>query len=162
MAIARRSLVLILAAAGSASAQIRHEEALRSLYGFAELQLLASRLAASRETREEVRGYAGEMARWREGQLARLQPFLEERGIRDPGMLEDQETVWEGLRRLDFLALSRRYAEVQVQALELEIPGYERATALPDPAVAALANETLPELRRLLEGARRVLEAMRP
>ncbi|MCW8084252.1 DUF4142 domain-containing protein [Sabulicella glaciei] len=162
MAVARRGLVLLLTAAGAASAQPRQEEPLRSLYGFAELQLRASRLAASRETREEVRAFATEMARWREAQLPRLQSFLEGRGIRDLQMLEDQETVWEGLQRLDFLALSRRYAEVQVQALELEIPGYERAVNHPEPAISALANEMLPDLRRLLDGAKRMLEAVGP
>lgn len=102
MAIARRTLALVLAAAGPASAQIRQEEPLRAIYGLAELQLRASRLAASHETREEAKSFAAEMAHWREAQVPRLRAFLEERGIRDPQMLEDQERVWEALQPLIF------------------------------------------------------------
>jgi predicted outer membrane protein len=126
------------------------------------LQHRAAKLAASRDTRPEVKSFAAEMAGWRETQLPHLRAFLAERGIHSPELTEDQRTVWEALVTLDFLALTRRYAEVQLQSLELEIAGYESATATGDPPLIALANETLPQLRQMLDGARRTHDAVKP
>jgi predicted outer membrane protein len=170
MAVARRAVLLralLLAALPAAVARPQPgpaapEAALRALYGLAELQLRAAALAASRDTRPEVKPFAAEMERWRGTQVPRLQGLLAERGIPAPGMTRDQRTVWEGLEPLDFLALSRRYAEIQQQALEREIQGYEGAAESGDAAVSALAAEWLPELRRRLEEARRMHEAVKP
>ena len=166
MAVAtRRAFLLTTLFAGAAWAQTSapsNAEGLRALYGLAELQRRASALAASRDTRPEVKSFATEMAAWRETQVPRLRDFLAGRGLAAPEMSEDQRAVWEALEPLDFLALSRRFAEIAVQALELEIAGYERATATSDQAITALAAEMLPELRRTLEGARRAHEAVRP
>ena len=87
------------------------------------LQERASRLAASKDTRPEVREFAREMARFRGQQAERLRAVAQERGMRLPGPEEEFEhrVVLENLEPLDYLALSRRYAEVQVQALKQEI-----------------------------------------
>jgi putative membrane protein len=132
-------------------------------YSSAVLQERASGLAASRDTRPEVREFAREMARFRGQQLARLRTVAQERSLRLPTEEEfEHRVVLENLEPLDYLALSRRYAEVQAQALEQEIRGYEAAAQAPDPGMRSLATELLPQLRPRLEAARRVLDAVKP
>jgi putative membrane protein len=160
----RRVLLLACAVAGGASAQTaapRGEEALRVLYGLAEIQQRAATLVLSRDPRPEVKAFATQMASWRETQVPRLREFLAQRGITSPQMTEDQRAVWDGLEPLDLLALTRRYAELQVQGLELEIAGYEGAARTGDEALAGLSQEMLPRLRSLLEEARRTHEAVK-
>jgi putative membrane protein len=164
MAVTRRT-ILLLAVGGTAHAQtgaVSNEEPLRALYGLAELQRRAATLAASRNTRPEVKTFAAEMATWREAQVPRLRDFLVARHIASPDLKDDQLTVWQALEPLDHLALSRRYSEVQVQALEIEVPAYEAASTSTDPAVRTLAEELLPTLRRMLDGARKVHDAVKP
>ncbi|MGG5819673.1 DUF4142 domain-containing protein [Falsiroseomonas sp. HW251] len=164
MAVIRRAL-LLLTVAGAARAQtaaVPNEGPLRALYGLADLQRRAATVAASRDTRPEVKTFAAEMAAWREVQLPRLRDFLSGRGIASLDMTEDQRTVWQALEPLDHLELSRRYAEVQVQALDLEVPAYEAALASTDPSVRALAEEMLPTLRRVLDRARQVHDGVKP
>ena len=163
--VGRRALLMAAFFATTVRAQPRgpsNEDPLRALYGLAELQRRAATLAASRDTRPEVKSYAAEMAGWRNAQLPRLRAFLTERGILSPELTDDQRTVWDALATLDFLALTRRYAEVQLQSLELETAGYERATTTGDPSLVALANEMLPQLRQMLAGARRAHDAVKP
>ena len=127
------------------------------------LQERASKLAASKDTRPEVREFAREMARFREGQLERLRAVARERGLGLPTEEEfEHRVVLENLEPLDYLALSRRYAEVQVQALEQEIRGYEAASQGTDGAMEQLSAEMLPQLRHRLDAARRMHGAVKP
>lgn len=128
------------------------------------LQERASKLAAAKDTRPEVKEFAREMARFREQQAERLRAVAQEHGRRLPGPEEELEhrVVLENLEPLDHLALSRRYAEVEVQALEQETRGYEAASRGADDATKRLSAEMLPELRRRLEAARRMHEAVKP
>lgn len=127
------------------------------------LQERASRLAASRETRPEAKEFAGEMARFRGQQLGRLRAVAQERGLRLPTEeVFEHRVVLENLEPLDFLALSRRYAEIQVQALEQEIRGYEAAAQGADEDMKRLAAEMLPQLRQRFEAARRMQDAVKP
>jgi predicted outer membrane protein len=130
----------------------------------AAMQARAAGLAATRDTRPEVKGLAQEMVRFREAQTERLRAFAQARGIAVPeGAAEfGHRVVLQNLEPLDYLALSRRYAEVQVQALEQEIRGYEAAAAAPDDALKGLAEAMLPQLRQWLDGARKVLDAVKP
>jgi predicted outer membrane protein len=156
--------MLTCVVAGGARAQSgapRGEEALRVLYGLAEIQQRAAALAMARDTRPEVKAFATQMASWRETQVPRLRDFLAQRGITSPQMTEDQRAVWDGLEPLDLLALTRRYAELQVQGLEREIAGYEGAAMTGDEALVGLSQEMLPRLRSLLEEARRTHEAVK-
>jgi predicted outer membrane protein len=152
---------------GQTPAEARPIDAGRFL-GFAHssavLQERASKLAASKDTRPEVREFAREMARFREGQLERLRAVARERGLRLPGPEEELEhrVVLQNLEPLDYLALSRRYAEVQVQALEQEIRGYEAASRGADEATKQLSAEMLPQLRPRLEAAHRMHDAVKP
>jgi len=128
------------------------------------LQERASKLAASKDTRPEVQEFAREMARFREQQVERLRAVARERGLPLRGPEEELEhrAVLENLEPLDYLALSRRYAEVEVQALEQEVRGYEAASQRTDEATERLAAEMLPELRRRLGAARRMHDAVKP
>ena len=151
-------------ARGQAPAEDRPVDPARFL-GFARssavLQERASSLAASRETRPEVREFAREMARFRGQQLERLRAVAQERGLKTPTEEEfEHRVVLENLEPLDFLALSRRYSEIQVQALEQEIRGYEAASRAPE--MRSVADEMRPELRRRLEAAHRMRDAVRP
>ena len=74
----------------------------------------------------------------------------------------EHQVILENLEPLDFLALSRRYAELQVQALEQELLIYAGGENGHDVWVKSLANETTPELRQLLEGARAIRQAVGP
>src|SRR5919107_1628665 len=87
-------------------------------YSSAVLQERASALAASRDTRPEVKEFAGEMARFRGQQLVRLRAVAQERSLTLPAVEEfEHRVVLENLEPLDYLELSRRYTEVQGQAL---------------------------------------------
>ncbi len=128
------------------------------------LQERASKLAASKDTRPEVREFAREMALFRGQHLERLRAIAQERSLRLPGPEEELEhrVVLQNLEPLDYLALSRRYAEVQVQALEQEIRGYEAASRGADEATKQLSAEMLPQLRPRLEAAHRMHDAVKP
>ena len=132
-------------------------------YSSAMLQERASTLAASKDTRPEVKDFAREMARFRAEQLGRLRRIAEERGLQLPKEEEfEHKVVLENLEPLDYLALSRRYAEIQVQALEQEIRGYEAAAQGPDEGMKRLAAETLGQLRTRQDAARRMEAAVKP
>ena len=55
----------------------------------------------------------------------------------------------------EFLALSRRYAEIQVQALEEEVRGFASGENSSEGWLKGLAADTRPRLQQLLDEARR-------
>jgi len=129
----------------------------------AALQEQVSELAASRDTRPEVRAFARDMERFRNQQIARLRTLAQGRGQRVPEQQDfEHRVLLENLEPLDHLELSRRYAEVQVQALEQEVRGYTAATQAEDEGVKEYAAAILPELQRRLEAALRMHEAVKP
>src|SRR4051794_30347197 len=83
-------------------------------------------------------------------------------GLRTVGMEFEHQVILENLELLDFLALSRRYAEVQVQALEQELQIYRAALQTADEALSSFARQTLPQLEQQLEGARKARTAVQP
>jgi predicted outer membrane protein len=132
-------------------------------YSSALLQERASALVVSKDTRPEVKEFAREMQGFRGQQLEQLRAIARDRGLQLPGAEQfEHRVVLENLEPLDFLALSRRYAEVQVQALEQEIRGYEAAGQGTDEGLKQLAAEMLPQIRSRLEAARRMHEAIKP
>jgi putative membrane protein len=127
------------------------------------LQEQASTLAASRDTRPEVKEFAQGMAAFRLEQIARLGDVARAENVTLPeGKQFGHRVVLENLEPLDFLALSRRYAEIQVQALEQEILGYQAAERSQDEVLTRLATETLPQLQDRLEAARAMMQAVEP
>ncbi|WP_222182905.1 DUF4142 domain-containing protein [Geminicoccus harenae] len=150
-------------AAAPAAEPIDRGEFLVFAHSSAVLQEQASTLAASKDTRPEVKEFAQAMAAFRLEQIARLQEVARAENVTLPeGKQFGHRVVLENLEPLDFLALSRRYAEIQVQALEQEILGYQAAERSQDEVLTRLAAETLPQLRDRLEAARAMMQAVEP
>jgi len=142
---------------------IQPEEFLRLAYSSATLQGQAAKLAASRETRPEVKSFAASAADFRLGLLQRIEAFAKERSLPLPSVKEfEHQVVIENLEPLDYLALSRRYAEIQVQAIGQEIGIYQAASRSPSAEIKTFAEQVLPELQRQQEGAQKMYEAVRP
>jgi predicted outer membrane protein len=167
MAVTRRIACLGLAALSvatrpSPAQPVPERDGLRRLFSAAALQARAASLAATRDTRPEIKAFAAEMAAWRPAQMESLRAILRERHVEQLGLVPEHEAAWEGMETLDYLALSRRYAEVQVALLEWEIATYANASQTGDAALVAYAEGLLPELRRLLGGAHRAHAAVMP
>lgn len=127
------------------------------------LQGRVAEIAAAKDTRPEVKDFARGMVQFRLGQVERLKAFGRERGLKIPTVEEfEHQVILENLQPLDYLGLSRRYAEVQVQALEQEIGIYQAGERGPDAAVKGLAAETIPELRQRLDAANALRKAVGP
>jgi putative membrane protein len=142
---------------------IEPQEFLRLAYSSASLQGQAAKLAASRETRPEVKIYATGAADFRLGLLQRIEDFAKERGMPLPAVKEFQhQVIIENLEPLDYLALSRRYAEVQLQALDQELGIYRAASQSSQQEIKAFAEKVLPELQQQRDGAQKMYEAVRP
>jgi putative membrane protein len=142
---------------------IEPQEFLRLAYSSATLQGQAARLAANRETRPEVRSFAAPAADFRLGLLQRIEAFAKERSLPLPSVKEfEHQVIIDNLEPLDYLALSRRYAEIQLQALGQEIGIYQAAARSPSAEIKGFAEQVLPELQRQQEGAQKMYEAVRP
>jgi putative membrane protein len=152
------------AAAPTAEAEpVDRGEFLVFAHSSAVLQEQVSTLAASKDTRPEVKEFAQGMAAFRLEQITQLRDVAQAEGVALPeGKQFGHRVVLENLEPLDYLALSRRYAEVQVQALEQEIHGYQVAEQSPDEVLKKLAAETLPQLQERLKAARGMLQVVEP
>jgi predicted outer membrane protein len=153
------------ALAQAAGAPVQGVDAARFLslaHSFNAMQARASELVASRDTRPEARSLATAMLEFRRALGAKLDGLARERNLTLPTALEfEHQTVLENLEPLDALELSRRYAEVEIQALEQELQIY-RAAPTGDAPVQGLANETVPKLQELLEQAKRARQTLGP
>lgn len=142
---------------------IEPQEFVRLAYSSATLQWQAAKLAASRETRPEVRSFAATASDFRIGLLRRIEAFAKERGIPLPATKDfEHQVIIENLEPLDYIALSRRFAEIQIQALEQEIGVYQMASRAANPDIKEFAGEFLPKLERQRDEAREMYEAVRP
>ncbi len=120
-------------------------------------------MAAGRDTRPEVKEYAAAAADFRAGLLQRLEAFGRERSIPLPATKEfEHQVIIENLEPLDALELSRRYAEIQVQALDREIGIYQAASRSPHQEIKEFAVQALPELQQRLKGAQTMYDAIKP
>ncbi|WP_052954497.1 DUF4142 domain-containing protein [Microvirga vignae] len=139
------------------------EEFLRLAYSSASLQAQAAKLAASRETRPEVKAFATAALDFRTQQLQRIEVFARERSLPLPTTKEfEHQVIIENLEPLDYLALSRRYAEMQVQALQQELTIYQAASQSNNQEIKAFASQALPELEQQRAGAQKMYETIRP
>ena len=126
------------------------------------MQTRASELVASRDTRPEARSLANTMLEFRRALGPRLEGVARERSLTLPTALElEHQTLFENLEPLDALELSRRYAEVELQALEQELLIY-RAAPTAEEKIQVLANETAPKLQELLEEVKRARQSLGP
>ena len=137
------------------------ETFLRLAHSAAVLQAQAAELAASRDTRPEVRAFATRMAEFRREQIASLLSAARERTLAvSPVPALEHKVILENLEPLDSLELSRRYSEVQVQALEQEMAAYAQAESSPDGWVATVARDSKARLQGLLDEARQVRQTI--
>ncbi|NBJ11099.1 DUF4142 domain-containing protein [Microvirga arsenatis] len=142
---------------------IEPEEFVRLAYSSATLQGQAATLASSRETRPEVKSYAAAQTGFRQDLLKRIEAFARERNLPLPSVKEfEHQVIIENMEPLDYLALSRRYAEIQLQALDQEIGIYRAASQSPHQAIKAFADQVLPDLEQRRGGAQKMWETVRP
>ena len=135
----------------------------RLAHSSALLQAQAAQLVASRETRPEARAFAQKMVEFRREHLSRLKAAARDHQLAVPSVQEfEHQVVLENLEPLDFLALSRRYAEIQVQALEQEVRGYTSGENSSESWLKSLAADTRPRLQQLLDEARQMQKAVGP
>ncbi|MEE1609827.1 DUF4142 domain-containing protein [Microvirga sp. CF3016] len=148
---------------GAQTRPIEPQEFLRLAYSSATLQGQAAQLAASRDTRPEVKSYAAAAADFRLGLLRRIEAFAKERNLPLPSVKEfEHQVIIENLEPLDYLALSRRYAEIEQQALEQEIGIYEAARRSGSEEIKVFAEQVLPELQQRRAGAQKMYESVKP
>ena len=101
------------------------------------------------------------MAEFRREQIASLLSAARERTLAvSPVPALEHKVILENLEPLDSLELSRRYSEVQVQALEQEMAAYALAESSPDGWVATVARDSKARLQGLLDEARQVRQAI--
>jgi predicted outer membrane protein len=147
----------------AANQQLDPEMFIRFAHSIAVVQARAAEVAASRQTRPEVKAFAEKMVEFRRNQIHKLEGVAREGNITIPAKPErEHRLILENLEPLDFLALSRRYAEFQFQALEQELQIYARATTGQQEWPKVFAAGVTPELQRLLDEARKVKNAVGP
>jgi predicted outer membrane protein len=136
---------------------------LRLAHSSAVLQAKAAQVVASREARPEARAFAQTMVDFRREQLPKLEAALREHQLAVPSVQEfEHQVILDNLEPLNFLALSRRYAEIQVQALEQEVRGYGSGENSSEDWLKRLAADIRPRLQQLLEEARQMHKAVGP
>jgi putative membrane protein len=139
------------------------ETFVRLAHSSAVVQARAAELVTTRDPRPETKAYAQRMVEFRQGQIPKLEAAARDHKVSVPAALSmEHRLIFENLEPLDYLALSRRYAEFQLQALDQEIQIYGGAANSPDAWLRSLAAETAPELRRLLEQAREMRQSVGP
>lgn len=149
--------------APSQTSAIEPQEFLRLAYSSATLQDQIAKLASSRDTRPEIKSFATAATAFRTEFLKKLEAFARERGLTLPTLKEfEHQVILENLQPLDYLALSRRYAEVQLQAIGQEIGIYQAAGRSSHQEIAAFASQVLPDLQRQQAEARKAYEAVKP
>jgi putative membrane protein len=168
MAMIRRRMALAVLALWLASpARPRADEATRrfieAAYSSAVFQAQISRIAAAKDTRPGIKALAERVRDFRASQLPELARLAGSVGVgvRDTLDLELSSIV-ENIEPLDYLALSRRYAEVEVQALRHEITAYEDAARSEAQPVREYAASTLERLRDLNNTAQAERAAVGP
>lgn len=176
--ISRRTVVLVALAGGAAAvagslllgsaAAVAQDTApaatvLRLALSSARMQARAADLVLKGDVRPEARQLAEAIAAFRRGQIARLEAVAAEHGIAVPGVLEFEHQVQlDNLAPLDFLALARRFGEVELQALEQERAIWQRAAGAAEPWLTGLAGEMLPRADGLLGEARKAGAGLLP
>ena len=159
-----------LALGGAAKAQqggaapFSQERFLNFAASSAEFQRRAAAIASSRDTRPQVKAFATDFLRFREDQSRRLREAIVAAGGRGeaPELEQEHRVVLENLEPLDYLALSRRYMEVAMEALAQEERGYQAASGAAQGAVRQLAGDVLPEIRRWRDRAQEAWQAVAP
>lgn len=136
---------------------------IEAAYSSALFQARISRIAAAKDTRPGIKALAERVRDFRSAQLPELARLAETAGIQVRDTLDlELRSIVENMEPLDYLALSRRYAEVETQALGREIAAYEGAARSEVRPIRDYVAATLDRLRDLDEAARAELAAVAP
>ena len=157
--IGRRAVLAVLFLCAGAPARAETQDAARrfveAAYASAVFQARISAIAAGKDTRPEIKALAGRVRDYRAAQLPGLSRLAQASGIEVRDTLDlEMRSIVENMEPLDYLALSRRYAETETQALDREIPAYEEAVRSGPPSIRDYAAKVLGDLRDLGESAR--------
>ncbi|MBK5958416.1 hypothetical protein CCR97_09370 [Rhodoplanes elegans] len=129
---------------------------LRLALSSARMQARVCEIVLAKDVRPELRGLAETIVAFRREQVPRLETVAREHGVAVVPVLEfEHQVALDNLAPLDFLALGRRFVELQQQALEQEITIWRRGQGAAEPWLAALAGEILPRIEALLADARK-------
>ncbi|WP_245930660.1 DUF4142 domain-containing protein [Methylobacterium radiodurans] len=132
-------------------------------YASALFQARISSIAAAKDPRPGIKVLAERVRDFRTAQLPELARLAATAGVEVRDTLDlELRSIVENIEPLDYLALSRRYAEVETQALGREIAAYEDATRSEAQPVREYAAATLERLRDLSKAARAELAAVAP
>jgi hypothetical protein len=136
---------------------------IEAAYASALFQAQISRITAAKDPRPGIKALAERVRDFRASQVPELARLAETTGVgvRDTLDLELRSIV-ENIEPLDYLALSRRYAETEVQALGREIAAYEEATRSDAQPIRDYVASTLGRLRDLEMAAKTELSAVAP
>ncbi|UGB26251.1 DUF4142 domain-containing protein [Methylorubrum sp. B1-46] len=122
-----------------------------------------SRVAAAKATRPGIKALAARVRDFRSAQLPTLGRLAAAVGIEVRDTLDlELRSIVENIEPLDYLALSRRYAEVEAQALDKEIAAYEGAARSNSQQVRDYAAAHLESLRGFGKEVRDELAAVGP
>jgi len=136
---------------------------IESAYASAVFQVRISRITAAKDPRPSIKALAERVHDFRAAQLPELARIAEAIGVGVRDMLDlELRSIIENIEPLDYLALSRRYAEVEVQALSREIVAYENAARSEVQEIRDYAAATLGKLRDLNKAAQTELAAVMP
>lgn len=132
-------------------------------YASALFQERISSLAAAKDTQPGIKALAERIHNFRAAQLPELVRLAGTFGVQLHDTLDlELRSIIENIEPLDSLALSRRYAEIETQALDKEIAAYEAAVRAGPQPVRDYAAATLEILRHLGKAARSELAAVGP
>lgn len=136
---------------------------IETAYASALFQAQISRITAAKDPRPGIKVLAERVRDFRASQVPELARLAETTGfgVRDTLDLELRSLV-ENIEPLDYLALSRRYTEVEVQALGREIAAYEEAARSDAQPIRDYVAATLGRLRDLEMAAKIELSAVAP
>ncbi|MER2269721.1 DUF4142 domain-containing protein [Methylobacterium oxalidis] len=165
--IGRRAVLAVLVSWAAQPGRARADEAgrrfIEAAYASAVFQARISEIAAAKDPRPNIKALAERVRDFRAAQLPELARLAKISGIELHDTLDlELRSIVENIEPLDYLALSRRYAEVETQALEKEIAAYEDAVRSGPQPVRDYASATAEKLRELGKTAKEELAAVGP
>jgi len=141
------ALLLCAASPTRGYAQEASRRFVEAAYASALFQARISAIAAAKDTRPGIKALAERVRDFRATQLPELARLANASGIKVHDTLDlELRSIVENIEPLDYLALSRRYAETETQALDKEIAAYEDAARSGPPPVRDYAATTLERL----------------
>ena len=136
---------------------------IEAAYASAVFQAKISRITASKDPRPGIKALAERVRDFRASQLPELAQLAGKTGVEVRDTLDlELRSIVENIEPLDYLALSRRYAEVEVQALGREIVAYEEGARSEAQPIRDYVAATLGRLRDLEAAAQAELSAVAP